>query len=78
MDEHTRLSRNASVGVHGYLLVYSATSRLSFDKVARSELGFRRRRRIYLMKVVNDEEEDDEGIITMKASYDYVVGDMAQ
>ena len=33
MDEHTRLSRNASVGVHGYLLVYAATSRVSFEKV---------------------------------------------
>uniref|UniRef100_A0A7S2XWX8 Uncharacterized protein n=1 Tax=Fibrocapsa japonica TaxID=94617 RepID=A0A7S2XWX8_9STRA len=33
MDEYSRLSRNASVGVHGYLLVFSTTSRSSFDKV---------------------------------------------
>ena len=33
MDEHSRLSRNASVGVHGYVLVYSCASRASFEKV---------------------------------------------
>ena len=33
MDEYSRLSRNASVGVHGYLLVYSSTSRNSFEKI---------------------------------------------
>ena len=33
MDEYSRLSRNASVGVHGYLLVYSCTSRSSFEKI---------------------------------------------
>ena len=36
MDEYSRLSRNASVGVHGYLLVYSSTSRSSFE---RSRMG---------------------------------------
>mmetsp|Transcript_17858 Transcript_17858/g.53136 ORF Transcript_17858/g.53136 Transcript_17858/m.53136 type:complete len:198 (-) Transcript_17858:31-624(-) len=33
MDEHSRLSRNASVGVHGYVLAYSCASRASFEKV---------------------------------------------
>mmetsp|Transcript_11531 Transcript_11531/g.36646 ORF Transcript_11531/g.36646 Transcript_11531/m.36646 type:complete len:213 (-) Transcript_11531:55-693(-) len=33
MDEYSRLPRNASVGVHGYLLVYSSANRLSFEKV---------------------------------------------
>ena len=33
MDEYSRLSRNASVGVHGYLLLYSTTSRSSFEKI---------------------------------------------
>mmetsp|Transcript_27085 Transcript_27085/g.72956 ORF Transcript_27085/g.72956 Transcript_27085/m.72956 type:complete len:216 (-) Transcript_27085:148-795(-) len=33
MDEYSRLSRNASVGVHGYLLLYAANSRNSFSKV---------------------------------------------
>jgi len=33
IDEHSRLSRSASLGVHGYLLVYSVNSRLSFDKI---------------------------------------------
>ena len=33
MDEYSRLSRNASVGVHGYLLLYSTISRTSFEKV---------------------------------------------
>jgi len=31
MDEYSRLSRNASVGVNGYMLVYSITSRQSFE-----------------------------------------------
>lgn len=29
----SRLSRNSTVGVHGYLLVYSTSSRSSFDKI---------------------------------------------
>jgi Ras family protein len=33
MDEYSRLSRNASVGVDGYVLVYSITSRNSFDRI---------------------------------------------
>ena len=33
MDEYSRLSRNASVGVHGYLMVYSLSSLQSFKKV---------------------------------------------
>lgn len=33
MDEYSRLSRNVSVGVHGYLLVYSSANRLSFEKI---------------------------------------------
>lgn len=33
MDEYSRLSRNASVGVHGYALVFSIASRQSFDKI---------------------------------------------
>jgi len=33
MDEYSRLSRNASVGVHGYALVFSITSRQSFDRI---------------------------------------------
>lgn len=33
MDEYSRLSRNASVGVHGYLLLYAINSRNSFDKI---------------------------------------------
>ena len=33
MDEHSKISRNAAVGVHGYLLVYAATSRASFERV---------------------------------------------
>ncbi|GAX14309.1 Ras homolog enriched in brain [Fistulifera solaris] len=31
MDEYSRLSRNASLGVHGYALVFSVASRRSFD-----------------------------------------------
>lgn len=31
LDENSRLSRNASVGVHGYLLIYSSCSRPSFE-----------------------------------------------
>mmetsp|Transcript_30556 Transcript_30556/g.91789 ORF Transcript_30556/g.91789 Transcript_30556/m.91789 type:complete len:202 (-) Transcript_30556:58-663(-) len=34
-DDHARLSRNASVGVHGYVLAYSIASRASFDRVRR-------------------------------------------
>ena len=34
MDEYSRLSRNASVGVHGYLMVYSISSMQSFTKVS--------------------------------------------
>mmetsp|Transcript_26194 Transcript_26194/g.32290 ORF Transcript_26194/g.32290 Transcript_26194/m.32290 type:complete len:190 (-) Transcript_26194:95-664(-) len=33
MDEYSRLSRNASVGVDGYVLVYSITSRNSFERI---------------------------------------------
>ena len=33
MDEYSRLSRNASVGVHGYLLLYATNSRNSFEKI---------------------------------------------
>ena len=33
MDEYSRLSRNASLGVHGYILVFSLTSRQSFDMI---------------------------------------------
>jgi len=33
MDEYSRLSRNASVGVHGYLLLYSTGNRNSFDQI---------------------------------------------
>mmetsp|Transcript_19695 Transcript_19695/g.32360 ORF Transcript_19695/g.32360 Transcript_19695/m.32360 type:complete len:236 (+) Transcript_19695:1313-2020(+) len=32
-DEYSSLSRQASVGVHGYILVYSSTSRTSFENV---------------------------------------------
>ena len=33
MDEYSRLSRNASLGVHGYALVFSIASRQSFDMI---------------------------------------------
>lgn len=33
MDEYSSISRNASVGVHGYALVFSLTSRSSFENV---------------------------------------------
>jgi len=33
MDEFSRLSRNASLGVHGYILVFSIASRQSFDTI---------------------------------------------
>lgn len=33
MDEFSRLSRNASLGVHGYALVFSITSRQSLDMI---------------------------------------------
>mmetsp|Transcript_5993 Transcript_5993/g.11343 ORF Transcript_5993/g.11343 Transcript_5993/m.11343 type:complete len:190 (-) Transcript_5993:1830-2399(-) len=33
MDEYSRLSRNASVGVDGYILVFSIISRQSFDRI---------------------------------------------
>ena len=32
-DEYSRLSRNATVGVHGYILVYSTASRASLEKL---------------------------------------------
>jgi len=34
MDEYSRLSRNASVGVHGYVMMYSITSLQSFQKIS--------------------------------------------
>lgn len=34
MDEYSRLSRNASVGVDGYVLVFSISSRQSFDRIS--------------------------------------------
>jgi Ras family protein len=34
MDEFSRLSRNASLGCHGYVLVFNITSRNSFDRIA--------------------------------------------
>mmetsp|Transcript_6140 Transcript_6140/g.8887 ORF Transcript_6140/g.8887 Transcript_6140/m.8887 type:complete len:191 (+) Transcript_6140:190-762(+) len=33
MDEYSRLSRNATVGVNGYVLVFSIASRQSFDRI---------------------------------------------
>lgn len=33
MDEFSRLSRNASLGVHGYVLVFSITNRQSFEMI---------------------------------------------
>lgn len=33
MDEYSRLSRNATVGVHGYVLLFSITSRQTFDRI---------------------------------------------
>ena len=33
MDEFSRLSRNSSLGVHGYALVFSIGSRESFDMI---------------------------------------------
>ena len=32
-DEYSSISRHASVGVHGYMLVYSSTSRASYEDV---------------------------------------------
>lgn len=32
-DEYSRLSRNASLGVHGYALVFSIASRRSFEVI---------------------------------------------
>jgi Ras family protein len=32
-DEYSRLSRNASLGVHGYALVFSIVSRQSFEMI---------------------------------------------
>jgi Ras family protein len=32
-DEYSRLSRNASLGVHGYVLVFSIVNRHSFDQI---------------------------------------------
>mmetsp|Transcript_24792 Transcript_24792/g.51551 ORF Transcript_24792/g.51551 Transcript_24792/m.51551 type:complete len:195 (+) Transcript_24792:48-632(+) len=34
MDEYSRLSRNASLGVHGYFLVFSIVSRASFVQIS--------------------------------------------
>eukprot|EP00592_Proboscia_alata_P007365 CAMPEP_0194356582 /NCGR_PEP_ID=MMETSP0174-20130528/4197_1 /TAXON_ID=216777 /ORGANISM="Proboscia alata, Strain PI-D3" /LENGTH=190 /DNA_ID=CAMNT_0039126233 /DNA_START=280 /DNA_END=852 /DNA_ORIENTATION=- len=34
MDEYSRLSRNASVGVHGYILVFSIASIQSFERIS--------------------------------------------
>ena len=44
MDEYSRLSRNASVGVHGYVMVYSINNKQSFTKV-RSENTTRLKKR---------------------------------
>lgn len=33
MDEYSRLSRNASVGVHGYVMAFSLANRQSFVKI---------------------------------------------
>ena len=33
MDEFTPVSRRASVGVHGYIILYSVTSRSSFERI---------------------------------------------
>mmetsp|Transcript_26593 Transcript_26593/g.61218 ORF Transcript_26593/g.61218 Transcript_26593/m.61218 type:complete len:140 (-) Transcript_26593:810-1229(-) len=33
MDEYSRLSRNASVGVNGYVMVFSIASRQSFERI---------------------------------------------
>ena len=33
MDEYSKLSRNASLGVHGYIMVFSVTSKLSLEKI---------------------------------------------
>jgi len=33
MDEYSRLSRNASVGVHGYVMIFAINSRQSFNKI---------------------------------------------
>jgi len=33
MDEYSRLSRNASVGVNGYVMVFSVASRQSFERI---------------------------------------------
>lgn len=33
MDEYSRLSRNASMGVHGYALLFSIASRQSFERI---------------------------------------------
>lgn len=35
MDEYSRLSRNASLGVHGYILVFSIASRQSFVQITK-------------------------------------------
>ena len=32
-DEYSRLSRNASLGVHGYVLIFSIISRRSFETI---------------------------------------------
>ena len=33
MDEYSRLSRNASMGVHGYAMLFSIVSRQSFERI---------------------------------------------
>lgn len=38
-DEFSRLSRNASLGVHGYLLVFSTASKSSFDHIVHVNEG---------------------------------------
>eukprot|EP00984_Skeletonema_dohrnii_P036474 scaffold37485_cov161-Skeletonema_dohrnii-CCMP3373.AAC.3 len=35
MDEYSSISRNASVGVHGYALIFSTTSRSSFENITK-------------------------------------------
>jgi hypothetical protein len=32
-DEHSKISKEVSLGVHGYVLVFSVASRVSFEKV---------------------------------------------
>jgi len=37
LDEYSRVPKDAAVGVHGYVLVYDMTSRISFEKVRASK-----------------------------------------